>query len=253
MLKDFLNDTITLCQGDALTILHHLPSNSIDAVITDPPYSSGGTTLAAKQAAPASKYQTSGTRRTYPPMLGDAKDQRSWTTWCTLWLAECWRVARDGAPLLVFIDWRQLPSMTDALQAAGWSWLGIVPWNKRSSRPQLGKFRQQCEFVLFASKGRFAPASRKCLPGFYDYTVNAQQKIHLTSKPLQLMQDMLAITKPDATVLDPFMGGGTTGHACAVKDRGFVGIELSAEYYALAKARIENAAQSTAYQKCYNI
>lgn len=59
-------------------------------------------------------------------MLGDSKDQRSWTLWCTYWLSDCLRIAKDGAPLLAFSDWRQLPSMTDAVQAAGWIWREFV-------------------------------------------------------------------------------------------------------------------------------
>jgi site-specific DNA-methyltransferase (adenine-specific) len=61
----------TIYQGDALTILKTLPSSTVDAVVTDPPYSSGGVTLAARQANPAQKYQQSGTARTYPTLLGD--------------------------------------------------------------------------------------------------------------------------------------------------------------------------------------
>ena len=168
MIKDCLSDSVTLYQGDALNILATLPDAVMDAVLTDPPYSSGGVTMGARQTDPAQKYQQSGTKRQYPPMLGDAKDQRSWTMWCTLWLGECWRVARDGAPLMVFTDWRQLPALSDAVQAAGWSWRGIIAWDKRSSRPQIGKFRQQCENVLFATKGRSYPplsAGPVFLPG----------------------------------------------------------------------------------------
>ena len=119
-------DRVTVYQGDALAILDTLPAGSVDAVLTDPPYSSGGITLTARQSDPVNKYQQSGTRRQYPPMLGDAKDQRSWTHWCMLWLAECWRVSRDGAPLMVFTDWRQLPALTDAVQGAGWRWLALA-------------------------------------------------------------------------------------------------------------------------------
>ena len=133
MTKENLSEGVILYHGDALGILYSLPDLVMDAVLTDPPYSSGGVTLGARQADPAHKYQQSGTKRQYPPMLGDTKDQRSWTMWCTLWLTECWRIARDGAPLLVFTDWRQLPSLSDAVQAAGWKWLGIVPWDKRSA------------------------------------------------------------------------------------------------------------------------
>lgn len=115
-------DNVTLYKGNALVIQSNLPSSSVDAVLTDTQYSSGGASLSAKQADPASKYQQSVTRWQYPPMIGDAKDQRSWTHWCMLWLAECWRVSRDGAPLMVFTDWRQLPALTDAAQGAGWRW-----------------------------------------------------------------------------------------------------------------------------------
>ena len=245
MLQDRISDKIVLFQGDALRVLSSLENQSVDAVLTDPPYSSGGMTLGARQADPAAKYQSSGTVKRYPSMLGECKDQRSWTRWCALWLSECWRVSRDGAPLLVFTDWRQLPSLSDAVQAAGWKWLGIVPWNKRSARPQMGKFRQQCEYVLFASKGTFAPVTRKCLPGLYEYAVIPRQKIHLTSKPLALIRDLLAVTAEGCTVLDPFMGGGTTGAACAETGRGFIGVELSAEYYALATERIAEASRPT--------
>lgn len=110
MIKDCLNNGVTLYHGDALGILATLPGAAMDAVLTDPPYSSGGVTLGARKADPAQKYQQSGTKRRYPPMLSDAKDQRSWTMCCMLWLAECWRIARDGAPLMAFTDWRQLPA-----------------------------------------------------------------------------------------------------------------------------------------------
>ena len=95
------SEKVTLYQGDALSILQTLPDDLMDAVVTDPPYSSGGVSLSAKQSDPAQKYQKSGTKRTYPPMLGDGKDQRSFTAWAVLWLSECWRVSKDGAPLLV--------------------------------------------------------------------------------------------------------------------------------------------------------
>lgn len=243
MREVFTNEAVRLYHGNALTILPALPAASVDAVVTDPPYSSGGVSLSARQGDPAQKYQSSGTARTYPPMLGDGKDQRSFTAWALFWLAECWRLAKDGAPALVFTDWRQLPSMTDALQAAGWFWLGIVPWNKRSARPQMGKFRQQCEYVLFGSKGRFTPASRACLPGMYDYPVITRQKVHLTSKPVPLLVDLLAITAAGGTILDPFIGGGTTALAAMQTGRKCIGIELSEAYAEIAAKRLSEAGE----------
>lgn len=237
-----LSSAVTLYQGDALAVLQTLPVNSVDMVLTDPPYSSGGATTGARQAEPAQKYQSSGTKRTYPPMLGDAKDQHSWMTWCALWLGACWRVARDGAVCLVFTDWRQLPSLTDAMQASGWKWLGIIPWDKGNARPQIGKFRQQCEYVAFGVKGQFRPLVRQCLPGVYRYPVVPARKNHLTAKPVELIRDLLAIAPAGAHVLDPFMGGGAVGAACLETGRAYTGIELSPAYFDVSARRLAELA-----------
>ena len=236
-----IGDVATIIQGDALTVLRDLPGESVDAVVTDPPYSSGGMTLTARQADPATKYQHGSTKRSYPAMLGDNKDQRSFTTWATMWLTECWRMARDGAPLLVFTDWRQLPSTTDAVQAAGWLWRGLVVWHKPSARPLLGEFRRDAEFLVYAVKRKASPATRNCLPGVLRHSVNPAEKVHLTGKPVALLRDLLAVTQPGGLVLDPFTGGGTTGMACMATGRRFLGIELSSEYHRIAADRIAEA------------
>jgi DNA modification methylase len=230
-----------LLQGDALTVLRELPDASIDAVVTDPPYSSGGLHAAARRADPAQKYQNSGTKRTYPPMLGDCKDQHSFMAWATMWLSECWRLAKPGSPCLVFSDWRQLPVLTDAIQAAGWEWRGIVVWHKPSARPMLGSFRRDAEFVIHAAKAPAKTFTRNCFPGVYKYSVNAAEKVHLTGKPLALLKDLLGVTLEGGTVLDPFIGGGTTPLACIETGRKFLGVELSNDYFELASERIHGA------------
>jgi site-specific DNA-methyltransferase (adenine-specific) len=231
-------DKIVIHHGDALAILKTLPSTSVDAVVTDPPYSSGGATLAARQDNPVHKYLGSDARRAYPPLLGDGKDQRSQLAWATLWLAECWRITRDGMPLLLFTDWRQLPVMTDAVQGAGWYWQGIVVWNKKTCRPRKGKFRPQCEYILFASKGRHTPATPACFPGLYDCSVTVRDKIHMTGKPVPLLRELLAVTPAGGVVLDPFVGGGTTAIAALETGRSCIGIDLSEEYVRIARERI---------------
>ena len=237
----YSDPSFTLYNGDALACLQALYDDSVDAVITDPPYSSGGLTPPARRADPALKYQQSGTKKTYPPLLGDGKDHRSFLAWASLWMSECRRIAKDGAPMLVFTDWRQFPVISDAMQAAGWYRQGIVCWNKRWSRPQMGRFRNQCEYVLFGSKGRFAPLSKACLPGVYDYPVISRQKVHLTSKPVALVKDLPAIIPEGRTVPDPFIGGGTTAIAALETGRKCVAVELSEEY---ARLTMERAKQS---------
>ena len=78
MTQHYYSDSaVTLYHGDAWQILRDLPADYVDAVITDPPYSTGAATLAGKQAPPADKYQRTGTKKQYPEMVGDGKDQRS--------------------------------------------------------------------------------------------------------------------------------------------------------------------------------
>ena len=193
------------------------------------------------QRPPQEKYQNTGTKRTYPPLLGDNRDQRSFALWATMWLAECHRLAKSGACLLVFTDWRQLPVMTDAVQAGGWLWRGLVVWDKPNARPILGEFRRQCEFVVFGVKGQISPAHRRCLPGIYRHVVVGATKRHITEKPMPLMEDLLQVVRAAGHVLDPFMGSGSTGEACLKSGRVFTGVELSEEYFEVARARLEGA------------
>ncbi len=225
-------------EGNCLTVLPSLPSASVDAVITDPPYSSGAATLTGKRAAVGTKYQSTGTMVTYPTFHGDAKDQRSYIRWAAEWLSDCWRIAKDGAPLLVFTDWRQLGALTDAVQMADWLYKGLVIWIKPTGRPQIGEFRKDAEFVIYATKGKRVPHSRQCLPGHYRHNSDPRKKHHLTGKPVALMADLLEIVPPGGLVLDPFLGGGSTAVACVETGRSFVGVEMSEEYCQITRERV---------------
>ena len=74
-----------IIHGDSLTVLESFPPGTFDAVITDPPYASGGRTQAEKSKATAKKYSSMGGNAP-PDFDGDAKDQRSWTRWAAEWL-----------------------------------------------------------------------------------------------------------------------------------------------------------------------
>lgn len=122
-------------------------------------------------------------------------------------------MARDGSPLLMFSDWRQLPAMTDAVQAAGWTWRGVVVWHKRTGRPLRGEFRREAEFVIFASKGRLGYRGPRCLPGCTRIRWTTRKRSHLTSKPVELLRELMEVVPEGGTVLDPFIGGGSTAEA----------------------------------------
>lgn len=222
-------------KGNSLRLLLDMPDSSVDAIITDPPYSSGGAFRGDRTGATSDKYQTTGTEKTYAEFAGDTRDQRAYAYWAALWLAECWRVAKPGAPICLFTDWRQLPTTTDMLQAGGWVWRGIVVWDKtEAARPQRGRFRNQAEYIVWGSKGDLWNAGEgACLPGVYRIATNATKKQHTAAKPLPVMRALLAICVPGGVVLDPFFGSGTTGQAALESGMHFIGMELVPEYWGI--------------------
>lgn len=231
--------------GDCLEMMDKIPDGSVDMVLADPPYSSGGLHTKDRQKSTRQKYtddEYKGAAR-FQNFSGDNMDQRSYTEYMRIVFSRARRKTKPAGIVAAFIDWRNLPAMTDAIQMAGWVWRGIVVWDKKSSRPQKGRFRNQCEYIVWGSNGDI-PANRDvpCLPGLYSYVnVPSSKRHHQTEKPVELMEDLLSIVPRKAVVLDPFMGSGSTGVACAHTERGFVGIELDAGYYNVARERISGA------------
>ena len=98
--------------------------DSFDALITDPPYSSGGMFRGDRQGSTLAKYTGShGHQPDLPQFTGDTRDQRGFLAWCGLWLGSARMKANQYANCLVFTDWRQLPTLSDAFQVGG---MGMV-------------------------------------------------------------------------------------------------------------------------------
>lgn len=230
----------TLYLGDCMAIMQDL--EGIDAIITDPPYSSGGQFRADRANDVRVKYvQSDSMNRALEAFSGDNRDQRGFHFWSALWAAAALRTAKEGAVAAFFADWRQLPISTDYMQAGGWVWRGVVPWVKNSYRPQMGRFGAACEYLIWGTAGAM-PVERGvgCLPGFYQYA-SPQDREHVTQKPDDLMADILQIVPAGGLVLDPFMGSGTTGVACATTGHHFIGVELAPTHFDTACRRIEDA------------
>lgn len=241
----YADDRATLYRGDALEVLRGLPDASVDAVITDPPYSSGGQFRGDREGRTGSKYvsENSATLRALADFTGDNRDQRGFAYWCALWLGECLRVTRTGGLLMMFTDWRQLPAVSDSLQAGGWVWRGIVPWHKPNARVFAGRITNACEYVVWGSNGALPnPLDGGAgLPGFYSVSF-PRERDHQAQKPLAVMRGLAACVGEGETILDPFMGSGTTGLAAFIEHRRFIGIELTEHYAQVAASRLASAA-----------
>lgn len=224
-------DGITIFCGDTNLILGELPAESVDALITDPPYSSGGALRSDRAQSTRSKYvQTDNHKHTrIPEFSGDHRDQRSYEFWSVYWMSQAFRVAREGAVCAVFTDWRQLMVTADALQAAGWVWRGIVVWDKTGSvRPMVGRFSSQCEYVIWGSKGAWVDnAGAGAIPGVVQHPPlyeGRDEKFHIAAKPIPVMKHLLRIVRPGGVVLDPF--GGSGGTPVAAKEMGLQAVVI---------------------------
>lgn len=224
--------------GDCRDLLRQLPTESVGAIITDPPYSSGGQFRGDRTASTRSKYVQSGQQVVSADFDGDTRDQRAYTRWSEYWLRAAYHKTVSGGLLAVFADWRQLPTVTDAVQMAGWVWRGVAVWDKtEGTRPMLGRFRAQAEFVVWGTRGP-APLVGATAPGVFRQQPRSDGSDHQTAKPVAVMEWLLSIVPPQAIVLDPFSGGGATGVACARRGQPFLGFEMNAHWCEYANRRL---------------
>ncbi len=221
----------TLYLGDCLEILPTL--GKVDAVVTDPPYSSGARTDAGKSVRGA--------------MLRGAKWQDDWFShdnmathgFLTLMrmlgralIEQC----EAGARAHWFIDWRMYPNLYGALESCGWTVKNLVVWDK-GHFGMGANYRNQHELILYAEKGKAEFPSHSTSNVIRCPRVEGVN--HPTEKPVDLLWEIVkASTLQHETVLDPFMGSGTTGVACAKLGRKFIGIEIEPRYFDIACKRI---------------
>src|SRR5690606_13775120 len=135
------------------------------------------------------KYIRESARGRYADFAGDNRDQRSWYRWCLAWLQEAYRCLAPPGYVLMFCDWRQLPTATDVLQGAGFTWRGTIAWDKTEGAraPNQAYFRHQAEFVVWGTKtppNRDPACHRGPWPGVYRFPVKPSEKRHPTAKPI---------------------------------------------------------------------
>jgi site-specific DNA-methyltransferase (adenine-specific) len=207
-----LSDSVTLIHGDCRDCL---PIEA-DAVISDPPYGiawdTGYDFGLQNSSAPHAKNLV---RKKHKPIAGDAEPF-------------------DPAPLLGYravVLWGCNYFM-EALPSGG-----LLVWDKRT---ESGKaFMSEAEAAWCNRRGRVQMFSH-CWQGFSRASENSQH-YHPTQKPVALMEWCMDRAKvpQGATVLDPYMGSGTTGIACIRTGRKFIGIEIDAGHFETARKRIE--------------
>lgn len=240
-MKPYYDDgLVTIYHGNCMAVMADMPTGAIGGCVTDPPYSSGGMFRSDRANANTNEKYSKRTEG-LPDFAGDNRDQRGFLAWCSVWMGEVLRVCESGAPFFAFTDWRQLPTMTDAVQAGGWNWQGLFVWDKVMGRPQKNRPTQSLEYVVYGVSGQVRAGESDafvCLPPIISAKVppNAE-RVHVTEKPIDVVQYILPLLRPATPVLDPFMGSGTTLVAAKNLGRKAIGIEIEERYCEIAANR----------------
>jgi DNA modification methylase len=207
-----LSDDVTLYQGDCRDILPTL--GKVDAVVTDPPYG-----INAANGAAAGGTDASGRYKRKPRQYDGAwDDERASEVAIRL----CLKRSSDQ------IFWGG--NFFSDLLPVGGRWL---VWDKLNSMPSFSDAELAWTSVVGSSVKKFT----QCASGL---AANRDGRVHPTQKPVALMSWCLGFLPDAQTILDPFMGSGTTGVACVQLGRKFIGIELDPGYFDIACKRIEN-------------
>lgn len=213
---------VKLLQGDCLELMKDIPDGSVDCVITDPPY------MSAMQ---------------HNGHMTDFSDCNNLKPFFLSLSRELARVLTPRGSVYWFCDWRSYPFyfsiLTQVLPVKN-----MLVWDKGAG---VGTFyTYEYELCIFATKNKQfrAKGARNIIksPCFYSGAKKTDgEKVHPTQKPVGLIELFLShATNPGDTVLDCFMGSGTTGVACIRNGRNFIGMELQEKYFEIAKNRIED-------------
>lgn len=221
-----------LLQGDCLELITKIPNNSIDLIVTDPPYKTitGGDSDGKNSTRP--KGMLSGNRKlfTYQNNIKPAQ-----------WILELFRVLKEGSHCYIFTNHLNIKDMLIESEKAGFKLHNILVWEKNNCTPSQF-YMKNCEYILFLRKGKAKWINNiggsKTVHQFQNIIGN---KVHPTEKPVDLIRFYIENSSSENDlVLDPFMGSGSAGEAALSSGRNFIGFELDEEYFEIAKNRIEN-------------
>ena len=240
-----VGDRFVLYENDFRDLGSNIENSSIDAVISAPPYGSGGFTVKDVTKSSKSKYVSSDSsyQKSLPDIDGDSLHPMAWQQLMTDACILARRVLTDRGVLVLFIDWRNLPALQAIIHATGFTLRGTVVWNKGNAvRPIKNGFKNQSEFILWATKGKMPVRTEAVyLPGVLMHSTMTNGKVHITQKPEALMLDIVRICRDGGIVFDPFMGSGTTGVASLKSNLRFIGCESVPIYFDTALRRCKEA------------
>lgn len=217
-----------LYNQDCLDVMKDMQDNSVDLIVTDPPY---------KVTSRGSSGGTGGMLKSEINKKGMVFNHNSITF--NEWLPECFRVLKDGCHAYFMTNNKNLSKMLIAVESAGFSVFKTLIWVKNTAITNM-YYMDNHEYIIFCRKGKAKKINNCGTKSVLCYD-NPKNKKHPTEKPVELMQTLVENSSTDGDiVLDPFMGSGSTGVACIPNGRYFIGIEQDTDFFIPAEKWIND-------------
>lgn len=216
---------------DAVEEMKKMDSNSIDLIVTDPPYKTitGGDSDGKNSTRP--KGMLNGNRKLFKHQKLKISD----------WMPELYRILKEGSHCYIFTNSLNLEGMLTESRKAGFKLHNLLVWKKNNMTPSQF-YMKNCEYVLFLRKGKAKWVND--IGGshtVHEFKNISGKKLHPTEKPVDLLEFyILNSSEENDIVFDPFMGSGSTAVAATNTKRKYIGFELDEEYYDIAIKRIKN-------------
>jgi site-specific DNA-methyltransferase (adenine-specific) len=214
----------SIMQGDCIEVMGNMPANSVDFILTDPPY--------------LVNYRDRDGRT----IQNDAK-----ADWLKPAMREAYRVLKQNRVAVMFYGWTKIDAFFEAWRSAGFLPVGHLVFRKTySSKSRFLRYQHEQAYLL--AKGR-PPLPKQPLADVMDMPYSGN-KLHPTQKPVEALAPLVrSFTLPGELVLDPFAGSGSSCAAALLTDRRYVGIELDTEYFHQATARLNRVQERIAAKK----
>ncbi|MDD6671554.1 MAG: DNA adenine methylase [Prevotella sp.] len=226
-----------ILRADSRDIIKKIPDNSIDFILTDPPYNLG-------------QHSTGNI-----PLPGRSAMNNDVAEWDKIdfnpeeWADEFIRILKPTGNLFIFTSYNQLGRWYNCLDHR-FDTSNFMIWHKTNPAPKIFKagFLNSCEmiFTCWNKKHTWNFISQAEMHNFIQSPIcmspeRLKNPKHPAQKPVSILKKMIEIaSNKDDIIFDPFMGVGSTGVAALELDRRFIGVELDASYFAAAKKRIED-------------
>lgn len=241
-------------KGDCIRLMSQLPKNSVNLILTDPPYnaSNGGVDL------PDNK--TGGAYFKINEKWDKFNNFGDYLEFTKNWIKEADRVLVDDGSIMICCSFHNIGEVIMTLKELNYKFLNLITWEKPNAMPSITKrmLTYSTEFVVWFAKGKkwkfnYEDMKKynfgKQLRDVWRFSVcQGQERIkgdngrsaHPTQKPLKLFERLIEMaSKKEDIVLDPFIGSGTTAMASEILERRWIGIDSNPEYIKLANERIK--------------